>query len=74
MGSFWQENIAFIQVWRRKSDIFLTNFQDVFDDRAKKLIEIMDKTDKAIAEVGKVLKSNFQFRLMFCCFILWHVT
>lgn len=37
MGSFWQENIAFIQ--------------DVFDDRAKKLIEIMDKTDKAIAEV-----------------------
>lgn len=34
-----------------KSDSFLTNFQDVFDDRAKKLIEIMDKTDKAISEV-----------------------
>jgi len=44
--SFWQENIAFIQ--------------DVFDDRAKKLVEIMDKTDKAITEVlaDKIYTSN----------------
>lgn len=44
--SFWQENMAFIQ--------------DVFDDRAQKLVEAMDKCEKAIAEVyaDKIYTSN----------------
>jgi len=44
--SFWQENMAFIQ--------------DVFDDRAQKLVEVMDKCEKAIAEVyaDKIYTSN----------------
>ena len=35
--SFWQENYAFIK--------------DVYDTRAAKMTEIMDKTEKAIADV-----------------------
>lgn len=44
--SFWQENMAFIQ--------------DVFDDRAQKLVEVMDKCEKAIGEVyaDKIYTSN----------------
>lgn len=44
--SFWQENMGFIQ--------------DVFDDRAKKLVEVMDKTDKSITDVlaDKIYTSN----------------
>jgi len=44
--SFWQENLGFIQ--------------DVFDNRADKLVEVMDKTEKAIAEVkaDKIYTSN----------------
>ena len=35
--SFWQENYAFIK--------------DVYDSKASKLMEVMDKTDAAIKEV-----------------------
>ena len=35
--TFWQENYSFIK--------------DVYDSRSSKLIELMDKTDKAIAAV-----------------------
>jgi len=44
--SFWQENYAFIK--------------DVFDDRSQKMVEVMDKCEKAIAEVlaDKIYTSN----------------
>jgi len=44
--SFWQENYAFIK--------------DVYDDRSGKMVEVMDKCDKAIAEVlaDKIYTSN----------------
>jgi len=44
--SFWQENYAFIK--------------DVYDSRSQKMIELMDKTEKSIAEVtaDKIYKSS----------------
>ena len=44
--TFWQENYAFIK--------------DVYESRSTKLIELMDKTDKAIANVvaDKIYTSN----------------
>ena len=44
--TFWQENYAFIK--------------DVYDSRSGKLIELMDKTDKAIGNVlaDKIYTSN----------------
>ena len=33
---------------------FSNNFiQDVYDDRSQKMVEVMDKCEKAIAEVGR---------------------
>merc|ERR1719410_1668689 len=44
--AFWQENYAFIK--------------DVYDDRSQKMVEVMDKCEKAIAEVlaDKIYTSN----------------
>ena len=44
--TFWQENFSFIK--------------DVYDSRSSKLIELMDKTDKAMAAVlaDKIYTSN----------------
>lgn len=44
--SFWQENFAFIK--------------DVYDDRSGKMVEVMDKCEKSIAEVlaDKIYTSN----------------
>jgi len=44
--SFWQENYAFIK--------------DVYDTRSQKMVELMDKTEKSIAEVNadKIYKSS----------------
>jgi len=44
--AFWQENYAFIK--------------DVYDDRSQKMVEVMDKCEKAIAEVlaDKIYSSN----------------
>ena len=39
--SFWQENAAFIQT--------------VFDDRAQKLVEVMDKCEAAIGAVSQLV-------------------
>ena len=39
--SFWQENAAFIQT--------------VFEDRAIKLVEVMDKCETAIAAVRRII-------------------
>jgi len=44
--SFWQENFAFIK--------------DVYDDRSAKMVEVMDKCEKSVAEVlaDKIYTSN----------------
>ena len=44
--TFWQENYSFIK--------------DVYDSRSSKLIELMDKTDKAMSNVlaDKIYTSN----------------
>ena len=44
--AFWQENYAFIK--------------EVFDKRSEKMVELMDKADKAITEVhaDKIYTSN----------------
>ena len=48
--SFWQENYAFIK--------------DVYDTKSARLLELMDKTEKAIAEVTdeKKLYTSAEFK------------
>lgn len=48
--SFWQENYAFIK--------------DVYDTKSSKLLELMEKTDKSIAEVTdeKKLYTSAEFK------------
>ena len=60
--TFWQENFSFIK--------------DVYDSRSTKLIELMDKTEKAMSSVladkiytsneFKKIKESFIVRVFFC--------
>ena len=54
--SFWQENYAFIKVLLLllntvNKEYYISMFQDVYDNRSEKMVEVMDKCDKSISEV-----------------------
>ncbi len=57
--TFWQENYSFIK--------------DVYDSRSSKLIELMDKTDKAMGQVlaDKIYTSN-EFKKIKDVFMVIH--